>query len=735
MDTEKVDTEGRSPAAAWGSRKAAALVLLWLTAGALVVRQAVVVLGESSDQRLTEVSTWLAGGGALSNPVTIYRDASFMGTPLGAAILKPFSALDQRPLEALWTVGLLALFAAFAVLVVRALPGGVSRGTALLALPAVAGVLLVSEPVRDTFDSGAAGVVPVLLALVAFVYGANPAWRSVLPAVPVGGLLVGLAAALQPALLLFAPVLWLLGRRREAVVATGGFLAGTLVAWAALPAASTDYWLHHFVGAGLGGAADDTANQSLHGLLLRLGLSGPLEIALFVALAAAVAVWGLRRAAHYARDGQLLLAAALVGCVVIVVSPTAWQHQQLWILLAAVGRIGRRRGDRLVWPVLVVLVMSLSSEALVPKIAWLAPLGDNAPLLVALAAAVALPFVSLSSPVWDRPEPSGPFSRPHLMLELLLIRVGYFAYSYVRSLAPDSRELAEKHGQQIMDLQKVLHLDMEKWINEVVARTSWLQESMNFYYGAFHFLVPVSLLAWLYLRRPATYRWGRSALCFATLLGLVGFLLYPLAPPRLMPDLNFVDTINGPQDFDDPSFGVLTGVSNQYAAMPSLHVGWSLWAALVIIRITPHLWVKLLGALYPLLTTVVVMGTANHYLLDAAGGAVVVAAGFALANLWNTYGAGRSAQATGTQAEAPPDDSERTAGTPRQRTADSPLGGGLIVADAAGVDGTAAGDPGVDGPSAPGVAEVDGARDQAVAAGSLGRRTGGTDAADSPTAR
>lgn len=632
--------------------------LLWLVTAALAVRQAVVTLGESYDQRLTEVTAWIARNGVLANPETVYDGASFSGPPFAAALLRPFGMLNRDVFEALWTVGLLALVAALAVLVVRQLPDRAARSTLRWVLPLVLGALLVSEPVRAMFSSGEAGIVPTLLALVALAYGARPAWRELSPVVPLSGLLVGVAAALQPVLLLFAPLLWLLGRRREAVSAAGAFVAGSLVAWAALPAASSEYWLSHFAGVGLGGAPDEVGNQSLHGLLLRLGVSGPLEIVLFLLLATAVVVLGLRRAVRYAGDGQLLLAAAIVGCVVVAVSPVAWQHQQLWIVLAAVGRIGRRRGDRLVWPVLVVLVMSLSSEALVPKIAWLAPLGENAPLLVALAAAVALPFVTRTSPTWNDPEPSGPFSRPHLMLELLLIRVGYFAYSYVRGLAPDSRDIAEGHGQQILDLEKALHLDMELWINEVVARTSWLESSMNFYYGAFHFLIPVSVLAWLYLRRPPTYRWARNALCFATLMGLVGFLLYPLAPPRLMPDHHYIDTINGPQDFDDPSFGVLTGVSNQYAAMPSLHVGWSLWAGIVLIRVSPWLWARLLGVLYPLLTTVVVMGTANHYLLDAAGGAVVVAAGFALAHLWRRFGPGRSA--------APPGEEEPTSSPPEE---------------------------------------------------------------------
>ncbi|WP_461030571.1 phosphatase PAP2 family protein, partial [Streptomyces sparsus] len=417
-----------------------------------------------------------------------------------------------------------------------------------------------------------------------------------------------------------------------------GFAACTLFAWAATPADSWTYWVHHVAGAGLGGASDGLSNQSLHGLLLRLGLSGPVEIVVFAVLALAVAVVGLRRAAEYVRDGQLLLGAAVTGCVAVAVAPVAWQHQQLWILLAAVGRVGRRRGDRYVWPVFLVLVMTLNADALVPKIAWLAPLGENAPLLAALLAACVLPFLSRRSDAWARPEPSGVLSRPNLMLELLLIRVGYFAYSYVRSLAPDGRGPAEAHGRQILELERAVGLDIEHGINQAVAGTAWLADSMNFYYGAFHFLVPVALLVGLYLRAPASYRWARTSLSFATLLGLVGFWLYPLAPPRLMPYLGYVDTMHGPQDFDDPDFGVLTGISNQYAAMPSLHVGWSLWAAVVIIRLTPNLWLRLLAALYPLLTTVVVMGTANHYLLDAVGGAAVVAAGFAVAAVWRHRG-------------------------------------------------------------------------------------------------
>ncbi|KOG86851.1 hypothetical protein ADK38_28720, partial [Streptomyces varsoviensis] len=96
------------------------------------------------------------------------------------------------------------------------------------------------------------------------------------------------------------------------------------------------------------------------------------------------------------------------------------------------------------------------------------------------------------------------------------------------------------------------------------------------------------------------------------------------------PGLGFIDTANGPQDLSHPDYGALTKLSNQYAAMPSLHIGWSLWCGVVIAIVAPKLWMKLLGLVYPLLTFSVIVGTANHYVLDAVGGATVVGLGFGL---------------------------------------------------------------------------------------------------------
>jgi hypothetical protein len=146
-------------------------------------------------------------------------------------------------------------------------------------------------------------------------------------------------------------------------------------------------------------------------------------------------------------------------------------------------------------------------------------------------------------------------------------------------------------------------------------------------------VVPLTVLAVLYWRRPVDYRWARSALGFATLLALVGFWLYPLAPPRLLPGLGIIDTVHGVQDFSKPDYGTLTALTNQYAAMPSLHFGWSLWCGVVIAVMAPKWWMKALGLLHPFFTVSAIVATGNHWVLDAVGGAAVVGAGFGLTYL------------------------------------------------------------------------------------------------------
>ncbi|MGW4818990.1 bifunctional glycosyltransferase 87/phosphatase PAP2 family protein [Streptomyces sp. NPDC004227] len=642
------------PAAAFGAaadpataRLHASRLGLWLIAGILAIRQVAVVLGTPRGSRLTDLETWVGPNGVLHVKGSLYDSTEFTGTPFGGLVLKPLTRAAEQALGWGWTFGTLLLVVALGLIAARALPDPVGRRTSLLAAPVAISLLMLSLPVRNTLWLGQTSIIPVLLVLLGcFVVRGQRA----------GGALIGLAAALQPTVLLFAPLLWFTRRRQAAVSSAVTFAACTVLAWAAMPHDSYTYWVHHMAGVGLGGRADALANQSLHGALLRLGLTGSLETGLFLLLGAAVAVLGLRRAVRYARDGQLLLAVAITGCAAIAVSPTTWQHQLLWVLLAVVGPVGRRASDRYVWPVAVILVMTLPATMMLPHIAALNPLRDNIVLLAALAAATVVPFLSRTSEHYASPVPTEyappvparfrrvpllPFlrrvlTRPNLFLELLLIRVTYAAYQQVRLAATGGtisggRARAEQHGHEILSLERFLHIDIEHAVNHAVVKIGWLRNFFDFYYESFHFAVPLTVLGVLCWRRPVDYRWARAALGFATVLALVGFWLYPLAPPRLMPTLGIIDTVHGVQDFSQPDYGTLTSLTNQYAAMPSLHFGWSLWCGVVIAVVAPKWWMKALGLLHPLFTVSAIVATGNHWVLDAVGGAIVVGAGFALA--------------------------------------------------------------------------------------------------------
>ncbi|MFJ9897425.1 bifunctional glycosyltransferase 87/phosphatase PAP2 family protein [Streptomyces sp. NPDC091280] len=628
------------------ARLRAARLVLWLVAAVLAVRQVAVVLSTPRGDRLTDLETWVGPNGVLHVKGSLYDSTQFTGTPFAGLVLKPLTRAAEQALGWGWTFGTLLLVVALGLVVSRALPQPVTRRASLLAAPVAISLLMLSLPVRNTLWLGQTSIIPVLLVLLAcFTVRGERA----------SGVLIGLAAALQPTVLLFAPLLWFTDRRRAAVTSALTFAASVLVAWAAMPHDSYTYWVHHMAGVGLGGKADDLGNQSLHGALLRFDLTGPLEIGVFLTLGAVVAFLGLRRAVRYARDGQLLLAVAVTGCAAIAVSPTTWQHQLLWVLLAVVGRVGKRASDRYVWPVAVVLVVTLPAKMMLPNMPAMYPVRDNVVLLMALAAATVVPFLPRTSEYYRRPVPTEyaepvparwkhvplipqlrrVLTRPNLLLELLLIRVTYAAYQQVRLAATGGtnsggRATAEHHGHQILSIERFLHIDIEHAVNHWVVKVDFLREFFNFYYESFHFVVPLSVMAVLYWRRPVDYRWARSSLGFATLLALVGFWLYPLAPPRLLPGLGIIDTVHGVQDFSKPDYGTLTALTNQYAAMPSLHFGWSLWCGVVIAIIAPKWWMKALGLLHPFFTVSAIVATGNHWVLDAAGGAAVVAAGFGL---------------------------------------------------------------------------------------------------------
>ncbi|GAB2594052.1 phosphatase PAP2 family protein [Streptomyces capparidis] len=226
-----------------------------------------------------------------------------------------------------------------------------------------------------------------------------------------------------------------------------------------------------------------------------------------------------------------------------------------------------------------------------------------------------------------------PARRPRWWTELLLVVVLYAAYSAGRMLARGDVETALDHGRQILHVERVLHIDIELVLNEVLTRVTALGVVCDFAYATLHYVVTPAVLVWIWKRYPGRYRAARTWLAISTVLGLFGFVLLPTAPPRLLPDsYGFVDTMAQYASFgwwgsEASAPRGLGGMTNQYAAMPSLHVGWSLWCGVLMWRYGRSRALRTLGVAYPLLTVFVVMATANHYLLDAVGGALVMLAG------------------------------------------------------------------------------------------------------------
>ncbi|PAZ09574.1 hypothetical protein CLM62_45830 [Streptomyces sp. SA15] len=230
-----------------------------------------------------------------------------------------------------------------------------------------------------------------------------------------------------------------------------------------------------------------------------------------------------------------------------------------------------------------------------------------------------------------------PRTRLRWWTELPLILLVYACYSAGRLMVRGDVTSAVDHGLAILRVEKFLHINAEHPLNRLFTREAWIGIPADFWYASLHYLVTPVLLVWLFRSRAVHYRMARTWLMTSTFIGLIGFTLLPTCPPRLLSsDHGFVDTMAQYSSYgwwggEASAPRGLGGMTNQYAAMPSLHVGWALWCGVILWKYGGTRTTKVAGVVYPLVTTIVVMGTANHYFLDAAAGAVVMAIGLLLA--------------------------------------------------------------------------------------------------------
>ncbi|WP_324800537.1 phosphatase PAP2 family protein [Streptomyces cyaneofuscatus] len=212
-------------------------------------------------------------------------------------------------------------------------------------------------------------------------------------------------------------------------------------------------------------------------------------------------------------------------------------------------------------------------------------------------------------------------ARPPLVREFLLVAGLFLAYKFGRRAANGHVEEAFRNAGNVWDLERALDLPGEGAVQGVLLHSQPLIHAANTYYATVHFPATVLFLVWLYWRRPLHYLWSRRILAVLTGGALVLHLLFPLAPPRMLPAAGLVDTgqVYGPTVYG--ATPATDTMANQFAAMPSLHVGWAVMVAVGLIVATRSRW-RWLWLLHPAITLLVVVGTANHYWLDAV---VVVA--------------------------------------------------------------------------------------------------------------
>ncbi|MFE6770570.1 phosphatase PAP2 family protein [Streptomyces fimicarius] len=217
-------------------------------------------------------------------------------------------------------------------------------------------------------------------------------------------------------------------------------------------------------------------------------------------------------------------------------------------------------------------------------------------------------------------------ARPPLVREFLLVAGLFLAYKFGRQAANGHVEEAFRNAGNVWDLERALHLPGEGAVQELLLHGQPLIHAANTYYATVHFPATALFLVWLYWRRPRHYVWARRVLAALTAAALVLHLLFPLAPPRMLPVAGMIDTgqVYGPTVYGQTP--ATDTMANQFAAMPSLHVGWAVMVAVGLIAATRSRW-RWLWLLHPALTLLVVVGTANHYWLDA----IVVAALLAVA--------------------------------------------------------------------------------------------------------
>jgi hypothetical protein len=227
-------------------------------------------------------------------------------------------------------------------------------------------------------------------------------------------------------------------------------------------------------------------------------------------------------------------------------------------------------------------------------------------------------------------------------IDVVLAVAGYAVYAFARSAhghalnAKDDR-IAARHGRANYTFEQSIHIDWERGLQRNLLPYKGLLQVLGGFYGAGHFLVTIGVLVWLLFRKPQFYRFWRNVLFVLTMIAVAIFVVYPAMPPRLLkePGTNHaiaVDTLDKIGGLWSYNHGVLEHISDPFAPMPSLHLGWATWVALSLWFTLPaRSWLRRSVVVrYPLAIYFTVIVTGTHFVIDGVAGMALTAATVAL---------------------------------------------------------------------------------------------------------
>jgi hypothetical protein len=256
---------------------------------------------------------------------------------------------------------------------------------------------------------------------------------------------------------------------------------------------------------------------------------------------------------------------------------------------------------------------------------------------------VAPPDVTVAAPRFHRRLPGARVLANGAVLywwaEVAFVGIYYAIYTAIRNLNEGTTSAARQHARWILVAQRHLGINVEHQLQHWALGFRPLIIACNYFYGSLHFIVTAGVLVYLFHKWRNDYPLWRNALAVSTGIALIGFVFFPLMPPRLLPSsYGFVDTLAKDPAFWSFNSGAVNKISNQFAAMPSVHCAWALWCACALVPRLRHRWAKVLAGLYPVGTVTAIVLTGNHYFLDAVGGFTALGLGYVVARTFTRAG-------------------------------------------------------------------------------------------------